>query len=52
MGNRDKPKGDVKKPKKKDPRTSKPLVGAAVEVTPMPRLVGKKKRADRAAEMD
>jgi hypothetical protein len=45
MGNRDRPKGDVKKPKKVDLHQSKPLTSTAlVQPQPVPELVRNKKK--------
>ncbi|MCL5109813.1 MAG: hypothetical protein M1401_13275 [Chloroflexi bacterium] len=51
MGNRDRQKGDVKKPKKVTPRQSKPLASTAlVQPLQVPDLVRKKKRSEPEPE--
>ena len=54
MGNRDKPKNDVKKPKKNDPRAHKALLPSTGigEAVPVPELVRKKKRNEPVPEED
>ena len=51
MGSRDRPGHDVKKPKKKEARPSKPLASSTLaQPLPMPELVRKKKRNEPLPE--